>query len=460
MIRKYAILSLVLLTSCEVWMDPEFGQNPNQPSDVPMHQILPAVQASLAYNYGGNETVALSGNWMQHFHNLTRTSLHGNSYFIDNSTPNTYWKNMYTKSMTSCVELMERSVEQGSPHWRGLTMIHLAISIAQITDLFGDVPFSEAFGNSTDNQPALDSQEFIYNEIHSLLDQSIIDLQSSDNAIPLSGDLIHNGDTEAWIRTAYALKARYYLRTSRIDSVAGQKALTCIENAYSGSEHDMLFRYGNGQNEESPLYQLMRDRGLLSMAAKLIDTLESNNDPRLKMMADTNYEGSYVGTSGSSWVADPSLPNPQNRFFRADGITVFMSYTELKFIEAEAALITDSQRGTAAYRKAVESSLREWDSWDEAWFDAEIHSAGTPGLADIYLQKWIALYGQAETYHDWRRSDNEIGLKLSPIAYFSQIPYRWPYPSTEITNNDNVPKGHDQTTPVWWMGTANPGPYN
>jgi hypothetical protein len=139
-----------------------------------------------------------------------------------------------------------------------------------------------------------------------------------------------------------------------------------------------------------------------------------------------------------------------------------MSFVELKFIEAEAALGTDNDRAVQAYKDAVQASLEKHGVFDQAWFDANIgvETAGTLTLAKVMQQKWVALYGQMEPYNDWRRSNNEIGLQLAGEASLSQIPYRWAYPVEEQGYNENCPQGRDLTTSMWWMGSADPGPNN
>ena len=68
------------------------------------------------------------------------------------------------------------------------------------------------------------------------------------------------------------------------------------------------------------------------------------------------------------------------------------------------------------------------------------------------MQKWIALYNQAEAFNDWRRTNNVIGLSANPTtaAQKNEIPRHYPEAQTEVNYNPNTPKGIDLWTRVWW----------
>ena len=76
------------------------------------------------------------------------------------------------------------------------------------------------------------------------------------------------------------------------------------------------------------------------------------------------------------------------------------------------------------------------------------------GLAfyhELMIQKYIALYYQAETYNDWRRTENIIGLVPNPNPGVKhEIPRRFPYPNSEKTYNSNTPVVADNYVRVWW----------
>ena len=147
-------------------------------------------------------------------------------------------------------------------------------------------------------------------------------------------------------------------------------------------------------------------------------------------------------------------PIPGEYLIGKEAPTHLMTYSELKFIEAEAALQTgQNERAVNAYKEAVAASiLQATGETNEAWLDTVINIENTSSLTleKIILQKRHALVGQLQLYSDWRRT----GIpELIPIerAYLSSIPQRYPYPEDEIkSNGDHVPSIDSVTQPVWW----------
>ena len=82
-----------------------------------------------------------------------------------------------------------------------------------------------------------------------------------------------------------------------------------------------------------------------------------------------------------------------------------ITYVEMKFIEAEAALPTDAARAATAYNDAVLASLAKHGVTD-ATFEANFASetAATITLEKIIDQKYTALYSSHEVWTDWRRT--------------------------------------------------------
>ena len=454
-------LLIVLLPACEKWIDPELNVDPDRPLDVPMNLLLPAIQAPMAYDIGGNDAVRITGILMQHLDGVGRQSLAQAHYNINNSDPNNLWNGIYSGEMYDLITLIKKAGEQESPQWAGIAKIMLANCMGFTTDLFGNVPYSEAFLGTGNFAPVFDSQESIYTAIIGLLDDGLADLDK-ENAVPLSGDMIYGGSIAKWKKAGNALKARYLMHQVNVNaSVKGQIA-ALVDASFTGNSEDMQFQYGpNGSTEASPLYQFMEQRaGDITMCATLVDFLQASTDPRLPVYAQKDAVGLYRGSPAGAADESASLPNPEGIYWKADGITTFISYVEAQFLKAEALLGTDNAGAAAAYKLAVEASLNKHGVFDQTWFDANIgiETEATINITKIRQQKWVAMFSQTEVWNDWRRSNNEIGLDLAQDELLGQIPYSYPYPADEQTLNPNCPQGRDLIRKMWWMGTANPSP--
>ncbi len=65
-------------------------------------------------------------------------------------------------------------------------------------------------------------------------------------------------------------------------------------------------------------------------------------------------------------------------------------------------------------------------------------------------QKYIALFGQLESYADFRRTDLPAGITPNPNGAVSTIPVRFVTPQNERLYNNNATVVSDITVPVYW----------
>jgi len=88
-----------------------------------------------------------------------------------------------------------------------------------------------------------------------------------------------------------------------------------------------------------------------------------------------------------------------------------------------------------------------------------LQAVGGGKLTTIITQKWAALNGidPLESFSDYRR----LGIPAIPVSIYpgvtvSHIPYRLPYPTSELNfNGGNVPDGgtgtQSLTSKIFWM---------
>ncbi len=454
------LLSLsIAFTACDAWIDTDINTNPDAPSDVPLAMLLPSIQANMAYNLGGNDIVLPTNAWMQYINGYSRQMLIIGNYQFVPSDVNNVWNSNYYVTMMDCKVLIDKALAEKAYHFAGVGQICLAYNLAVSTDLFGDIPYSEAFQGSENLTPKVDSQESIYTEINSLLDQAISNLQNSGNTLKLSGDMIHGSNAAAWIKTAYALKARYALVLSKRKADAYSKALSYLANAYTSGSDNMAFTFGTSPSELHPITQFCEQRGDVVMGKYFIDLLMSNNDPRLSKFAAKNDAGTYAGSpAGSETYNGISGLGTYVNNSSAATKTYFMTYAELKFIEAEAKFSSNKTDALAAYIEGVRASLIQVlgsITGSTTWLANNIENETTSSLTleKIMTQKYIANYAQMQAYNDWRRTGYPKGLE-KPVSATKDLPLRFPYAQEEISYNANIAVLWQKTvflnTPVWW----------
>ncbi len=448
------VLSLLLisLSSCEKqWIDSDLNIDPDSPSNVPMGLILPGVQLSMGYVLVGNDNVRTNNIWTQHFDGVARQSATEARYQLTSADVGNVWASTYTQILMNLDGLVEKSKEEGSesPYFRGVAQVMQATTLGITTDIFGDIPFSKALGGAQGNlRPEYDTQEQVYDTIFNILDDAILNLNAAESVLPISGDAIYGGDRSKWTKAAYSIKARHYLQTSNVPgSDAYTKALAAVENGFESNADNYLVPFE--EENPSPLYQFMDQRGDITMGATFVNLLLENDDPRLPFYVAEDADGNFVGSEAGSNNAAASAPGPYAASKTSS--SVMMTYAELKFIEAEARfMLNQPTLAQEAYEKAVAASVAMVTGEDNTeWLDANINGKAV-SLELIITQKYINGFATNQPYADYRRTGFP-NLELAEGAVTSQIPTRFPYPQSEIDyNNSNVPSAGQLTDKVWW----------
>ncbi|MEI8203985.1 MAG: SusD/RagB family nutrient-binding outer membrane lipoprotein [Bacteroidota bacterium] len=443
------VLISLMTSSCKKWIDPDINVSPNSPSDVTVNLLLPSAQAGIAYAVGGDLGYA-SLIWMQQYAGGGNQPLGYDRYSLTQSDVDNVWKYaMYAAPMMDLYQIMNKAATEGSPYYAGIAKILMAYSLGDMTDLFGAIPYSEAFLGT--NSAHFDSQQAIYTTIDGLLTGAITDLAATSSVrTPGSDDLIFGGDLAKWTATAWAFKARYAIHLSKKNGAtsAYANALTALQNAIASNAGDCQFSFGTASNENNPVYQFVQQRPYdIVMGKFFVDTLNNTNDPRLPFFADTTGGGA-VGSAPGQANANATLQGPY--YASATSPVVFISYVEMKFIEAEAKYPTDKAAAAAAFNAAVKASvLKVTGASAPAW--EALHASETAGsitLDKIIMQKYIALFLQIEVYNDWRRTGIP-SLVPASNGFITSIPRRYPYPTSERLYNANCPSAVI-TDRVWW----------
>ncbi|MGB8359755.1 MAG: SusD/RagB family nutrient-binding outer membrane lipoprotein [Bacteroidales bacterium] len=439
---------ILSLSSCEKWIDTSLNIDPDSPADVPMKLLLPAIQQDLGYEMCGNEIVRTTNIWMQQFDGVDRQSYTEARYQLLPGDVNNLWSAFYPSILMNSKVLAEKAESQASPYYAGAAKVMIATTLGLATDLFGDMPFSDAFkGTQNVLKPKFDSQEKIYDTLFTILDGAIADLSSTTNAIALSGDVVFGNNVAKWLKAAYSIKARHLLQLSEVNgNTAYTDALAAAANGFSSNADDYMVPWNS--DNHNPIFQFMEQRGDVRMGATLIDMLKASNDPRLSFYALKDDNDEYTGSVAGSENAAASRPGVY--VAGATSPSVLMTYAELKFIEAEANFrLGQTAPAQAAFEAAVAASvLKVTGSANAAWLDTHIN--GIPVTLELIMtQKYIATFGTNQAFADFRRT----GLPVVPVAEGAVIPampVRFPYAQEEITyNGANVPSV-TLSTKVWW----------
>lgn len=476
---KYIFLILIFIGigACEDGFD-EMAQNPNAPGDVPAKFVLPGAQVDLSYYSSYQLGVNYLGLWVQH---------HGSGAYPeeDQYSPrlndiNVFWDNLFDNSMRDFKHILEKSEESGNVNQRAVALIMSAYGYMSISDVWGDIPYTEALQASEGiTTPVLDPQEVVYNGIIKDLDDAVnmMDFNSIEGFS--SEDLVYGGNMKKWEKFANSLRLRAFIHLSNVDPAKAQAGVVEMFGKPLISSHDenAALNYSTTAGNKNPVHSrhVGREndfRVSLSVTTRMIGsgTKADPLDPRLQIYAQRNNLGVFEGVpNGIDGLAEVGLTNESASkigefYLRADAPAYFLTYAEVEFIRAEAAhngWIADDPK--TAYDNAIRVSMEQNlitnnTVIDPFLADPTIVYSPAEGTRLIAEQKWLALYGQSiEAWANWRRT----GFPDIPVALNDQnggeIPRRMMYGSVEATTNaTNVQAATDRqggaelSNRVWW----------
>ena len=467
MIKRISLLCstalLCLHTSCGRFVD-GYEISPNEPIAVTNQLLLTGIEVSTFSAYSG-QLARLASILVQQqagtdfqFEAIARYQILAGDNLNE-------WEQIYANSLINSQTLIKQ-LGDNRRHYRGIAKILMAMNLGLATDFWGDVPFTEALGGLEGEarfNPSYERQEAILGHIQRLLDEALQDLNTSpadpsfNIEVPAEDDLIFGGDSQKWAVTAHILKARYANRLSKRDpSGSASAALNHLANArtagLSSSASDCKARFGVNGNELNQWYAFNLNRaGYMQMGKIFVDTLLALNDPRLPFYASLDDDGNYSGTPLNSRLTSSSVVG--SYFSSPAAPAPMVTYVEARFIEAEAALRSGNTNLAAdAYNEAVLSHIAEvtGSSAPMSYIAAYASETGsTISLEKIMLQKYLAMFTQAEVWADWRRT-NLPSLSPDPRATSNAIPRRLPTPQSEINYNRSAINITNIYQPVWW----------
>lgn len=446
-------IALLSLSSCQHELD-TFNDNPNNPTQLSTPTtLLTSAEVGTISNSTGNLPRTLSL-FTQHTNGNAFQSLDYTNYFITETDNETDWSNIYQAGL-SLNQIITQFGDK-NPYYDGMARVLMAMNIGYATDVWGDVPFTEAFKGVNNFSPKYDTQEQVIAQIQSYLDKAIADFAkpaSANSVLPGKNDLFFYDNKnfvwqkDKWIKLAYAIKARYALRLSKVDASAAQKALDYSQKALASNSDNLIATFDGGNNQNLWYGFNNAREGYMSMGKYFVDLLVNNNDPRLSYFVGEDANGGYSGSAPEDADSDASV---FGGYFAGTAATsnVIVSYSEIKFIQAEAYFrLGQTASAQAALKEAISSSIKDvTEVNDDAFATA---ASATVTLENIITQKYIALFTTAEPYNDWRRTGFP-NLTPNQESQTKKIPVRLITPKSERTLNANATVVSSMYTPVWW----------
>lgn len=185
------------------------------------------------------------------------------------------------------------AIDEKDPFIQGSLLVLKSFVFGYITDLWGDIPYSEALsGRDGIFFPKFDAQKEVYDGLLADLDHAIALLEGGSNAKEGQFDLIYAGDKTKWVKFANSLKIRFLVRSyeaykkAGIDNGAKLAAIVSGGKYFTSITDNASYQYiGTAVNNSWPMGYLKDNSGSDFTRRKptttFVNTLKTLSDPRL-----------------------------------------------------------------------------------------------------------------------------------------------------------------------------------
>lgn len=481
----YIILLASIFFSCKHYLD--VNTDPNRPTDVPPRILLPTTQVGLAFS-NSDELGKAAAILVQYNAGINGNPGDYDIYNLAGKMDNQWNAEIYNGSVNNLRIIIDKT-QEASPAYSGIAKIELAYVISLATDLWGDVPYSQAGFGLEYPQPRFDKQQDIYmgnsslgiQSLFNLVRSGLADLDKTSALSPTTDDLVYyvTGQTAGaniakWKRAGNTLLMKLAMQVS---NVAPDTAINILNTVIAGNnfindnslDWQVPFSSATPSNQNPYyLYDIANRPDEEILSSRFITFMRNKNDTVRLAKYYTKYNGNFVGYDNGANTTTP-LSATRSRYntyivgTKGDAPVRLLTNFQRAFIMAESALIFGTPGDpNALFQEGIKANMKKIGMTDteiNTYFNDNPTVVTLSGSVatmrkQIIEQKYIALVGNAiESYNDYRRTGFPQ-LALSQRAAGDDpntIPKRYPYQTGEGGRNPNQPNPRILTNvKVWW----------
>lgn len=459
-------------------------------------------QGQYEYSNTGYSQLLFQSMWPQVLASTYEYYKNGDKY-LASSNIITYQNNIFNDDYHAGVLIQEmQNLSKDKPELSNLVHIGTIMKVLiinQITDCYGDVPYTEAW-RATEGltRPVYDTQQDIYMKMLADLETAIAALDAS-KPWP-TADLFYKGDPGQWKKFGYSLMLRIAMRLVKVDPATAQRYAekAAAGGTFSALGDNALVRTdiaNNLGNNTSSALRIADDYREVRWSEVFIGYLKARNDPRLGVIAEVPQDGlannsnqdlpgdsnpaiqiglpngydlagdkaiqkyaQYPGPTGAS--DDLAILGKYSRpttalYLDRSGPNFILTYAQTELLLAEAKVRgwnVGSETAAKHFRNGVVAAMMSLAQFNttgtitedaaDTFVNANPLDVSSPenAIKMINEEYWVATgthFNFIETWSNWRRSGYPV---LTPVVYPNQfstggIPRRIPYHSSEPANN-------------------------
>ena len=228
------------VSSCDL----DINKDPYAVTDLNLSQLLSAVEYEISASF--SEGSYLNANFSAYTQHTVSREIDNYALVPSYSTLGNTWNNIYIYGIKNADALIEEANKANLSYYAGIGRVLRVYAYMNLTDLFGDVPYSEANVPGIEF-PKADKSADIYNALLVELNQALSDFAATEgnSTKPASNDLFYNGDIQKWIKATNTMKLKL-LTQSRLakDEIANwdaELAALIQEDNFLANGEDLQF---------------------------------------------------------------------------------------------------------------------------------------------------------------------------------------------------------------------------
>jgi hypothetical protein len=478
--KKISLFVLLLITfaSCKKYLDVNIS--PNNPPSVPVTTLLPTTTIGLAFA-NSNDLDRATSALVQHIAGVANQTAAYDIYNLDGAFDNQWNGEIYGTDLSD-LQIIINQHSATSPVYSGIAKLEMAYLYSMATDLWGEVPYSQAAQGTKSLFPRFDKQEDIYQgnsslgitSLFDLVKSGLADLGKTPNVLtPGTDDIVYKGDTTKWIRMGNTLLLKLAIQVSNKNPALATSTIASViaGNRYINSNAlDFEVPFGATVGNQNALYTFnnLNRTGDQMLSLRLLNLEKNLNDTVRLAKFFTKPTGAFVAFDNGSTATAPAVATRSKYNTYLTGVSGeapirILTNFQAQFILAEAALILGTAGDANAYYQAgITASMQK-----VGMTAAEIanYFATNPTVVtlsgtveeqrkQIITQKYIAWIGNGiEAYNDYRRTGYPVLALVNNAAGDNPnvIPTRLPYTPAELAANPNAPKPRPKTDVKLWF---------
>ena len=483
----------------------DVNSNPNNPTAVPPTVLLTNNTIAMAFA-NANDLNRAASLLVQHTAGVANQVQAYDVFNLDGAFDNQWNFEIYNGALNN-MQVMIDQYAATSPAYSGIAKLEMAYVYSMGTDLWGDVPYSQAAKGLLYENPRFDKQENIYQgdstlgivSLFDLVKDGLTDLTKTSVLVPTAAsDLVYKGDLTKWKRMGNTLLLKFAIQISNRNPALAKSTIESVltgNNYINSNTLDFEVPFGAAVGNHNPIFDfnnfnrtgdMMLSSRLLALSFSLNDTVRLANfftKPIIPAVTGTAVFNSF---NNGSTATPPTLSatvsgvtyiqrSKYNKYLTGasepltststggDAPIRLLTNFQVNFILAEAALILNTPGNANTYYQAgITASMQKVGMTATeigTYFITNPNVVTLMGttqqqLQQIITQKYIAWIGNGiEAYNDYRRTGYPVlGLPLNAAGDNPNvIPTRFPYTPNELARNPNAPNPRPKTDVKLWF---------